>query len=141
VAPTLRDALEVMTITESLAPRNSLLLIMDRDAAGIPESMAGKSVVATASCVAVGTRHEADGKTSVTLTDETEVGSDCQQKRLRRIFSIVLDTPKREVMVCTALLQTVAKLPVAGVRTRIEVFTNHESEPDHIRVVAHPQVF
>jgi hypothetical protein len=129
----------MVTVTESLAPRSSLLLIMGRDATGIPESMDGEPVISTASCIAVGTRHEADGKTSVTLTDETEVGSGCQQKGLRRVFSTVLDTPKRVLMVCTVPLQTVAKLPVAGVRTKIEVFANHENEPDHICIVAHSQ--
>jgi hypothetical protein len=125
-----------MLVTQSLAPGNSLLLIMDRDATGIPESMGSKPVVATPSCIAVGTRSEADGNTSITLTDENCTASGNRQRGLRKAFSGVLETPKRELVVRTVLLQTVAKLPVAEAQTRIEVFTNHESEPDNICIVA-----
>jgi len=125
--------------TISLAARNSVVLITGTEGARIPDSLGGKLVVATSSCIAVGTRNEADGKTSITLTDETCAAFGCQERGLQRVFSGVLETPERELVVRTVLLQTAAKLPVLKDLTRIEVFTNDESEPDNICIVARPE--
>jgi len=128
-----------MITTVSLAPRNSVVLIMGAEGARIPDSMGGKLVVATTSCIAVGTRNEADGKTSITLTDETQAGYHSDDRRFQKVFSGVLETPERQLAVRTVLLQTVARLEVSKDLTRIVIFTNDESEPDKICIVASPQ--
>ncbi|HTS16978.1 MAG TPA: hypothetical protein VMP11_05345 [Verrucomicrobiae bacterium] len=117
-----------MTIVTEIAPPNSLLLVMDKDSGEIPESMEGKLIVATPSCIAVGTLSAADGRTSVMLTDERVRIQG--HPGLRRVFSGVLATPKKEVDLCTVLLQ-----PVLNTQSNLEIWANDESEPDRLCVL------
>src|SRR3989304_5737681 len=57
----------------SLAPPNSLILVMDPSAHDIPKSMGGSLVSATPSVVAIGCRAEVDGETEVRLGHDKEV--------------------------------------------------------------------
>jgi hypothetical protein len=122
-----------MTTQLRIAPPNSLLLIMDRDSGEIPESMQGRLVVSTPSCIAVGTRSAADGETSIVLTDEQN--NSCVEQGLRRVFGGTLETPKREVHICSVLLECLATLSVSSTRSAVEVWTDHDSEPGRICVI------
>jgi hypothetical protein len=120
-------------ITETqIAPQNSVLVIMDKAGGEIPESMNHKLVVATPSCIAVGTLSQADGETSVTLTDET-----MQPQRLsglEKVFSGVLATPTKEVHIFTVLLHSVLTLSVRNTQSNVEVWANSDTEPDKLCV-------
>jgi len=122
-----------MTVEIKIAPKNSLLLVMDKDSGEIPELMNGKLVVATPSCVAVGTLSEADGKTSVMLTDEKihvhEISG------LQKVFTGVLATPKKEVHLYTVLLQSVLNLSVPNTESNVEVWASDEKEPERLCVL------
>jgi hypothetical protein len=122
-----------MTARTRIAPQNSLLLVMDKNNGEIPESMNGKPVIATTSCIAVGTLSEADGETSVTITNE---GS---QPRgipgLRRIFVGKIATPGQLVSVCTVLLQPVLELPVQNTRSDVEIWASSETEPNELCIL------
>ena len=59
-----------MRLAVTLAPKNSLILVMDRAVGVIPEAMTGRLIVATPTCIAVGTKSEHDGETSISLSDE-----------------------------------------------------------------------
>ena len=121
-------------ITETqIAPKNSLLLVMDRDSGEIPESMDGKLIVSTPSCIAVGTLSEADGETSVMLTNEKAVAH--PGSGLHKVFGGVLKTPKKEVHVCTVLLQTIVKLPVSSTQSNIEIWADNEMEPSRLCIL------
>jgi len=122
-----------MTTETKLAPPNSLLLVMDRDSGEIPESMDGKMIVSTPSSVAVGTLSEADGKTSVVLTDERIVIN--ADPALCWLFGGVLTTPKKEIHVSTVLLQSILSLPVASIRTQVEIWANSQTEPSKLVVL------
>ncbi len=111
-------------ITETnIAPQNSLLLVMDRDSGVVPQSMGGKLVAATPSCVAVGTLSAADGETWVLLTDEKDRTREIPG--LRMVYSGVLATPQSEVHVCTVLNRTVLKLDVPDIQSNVEIWVNH----------------
>jgi len=122
-----------MTVEAKIAPKNSLLLIMDRDGGEIPISMDGRLVVSTPSCIAVGTLSEADGETSVIMTNEKTLFN--ADANLRKVFTGVLATPQREVQVCTVLLQPVVKIAVMSLRNKVEIWANSESEPSKLRVI------
>jgi len=122
-----------MTAEAKIAPKNSVLLVMDRDSGEIPESMDGKLVVSMPSCIAVGTLSEADGETSVMLTNENTLAH--AGSRLRRVFSGVLQTPKKEVHVCTVLLQTVVTLPVSSTQSNVEIWVDNDMEPSRLCVL------
>jgi hypothetical protein len=116
-----------------IAPKNSLLLVMDKDSGEVPESLEGNLVFATASCIAVGTLSEVDGETSVLLTDEAIQSPQIQGSR--RVFSGILATPKKVIDVCTVLLEPVMTLPVQGEETNVEIWANHTTEPNKLCIV------
>jgi hypothetical protein len=121
-----------MTVEISIVPKNSLLFVMCKDSGEIPESMEGKLVVATPSCIAVGTRCEVDGQTSIMLTDEiTRVQ---RIPGLLKVFSGVLATPKKELDICTVLLEPALKCSVLNTQSNVEIWANDEREPDMICV-------
>lgn len=122
-----------MKLTAEIAPPNSLLLVMD-EIAEIPESMGNGLVVATASCIAVGTRSDADGTTEVVLSNEPK----CRESegRLQLVFRGVLATPSRSVSLYTVLLQKFLTLPVPFERTAIEIWADHGTEPSHLCIAA-----
>ena len=122
-----------MIAQTQIAPKNSLLLVMDRDSGEIPESMDGKLVASTPSCIAVGTLSEADGETSVVLANEKTLAH--PDPGLRKVFSGILETPKKEVHVCTLLLQTVVKLPVSSTQSNIEIWTDDAMEPSRLCIL------
>ena len=121
-----------MITKATLRPPNSLLFVMDIQSGEIPETMGGKLVVSTPSCIVVATLTAADGETSVTLTNEK---SSVNDSGLRKVFSGVLATPKREVHVCTVLVQPILKLPVSGTQSNVEIWANSETEPDRLCVL------
>jgi hypothetical protein len=114
-----------------VAPRNSLILIMDQAIGRIPDSMNEALVAATPSCIAVGTLCEQDGKTHISLSDDAS----SLASGLSSVFDGMLDTPTRTLSVCTVLDQALLTLDVVAERTRVQVWTNRDSEPDEIHVV------
>jgi hypothetical protein len=116
-----------------VAPPNSLVLVMDlAGEMDIPRVVRGRSNVAgTRSCIAIGTRSSQDGETLISLTDEEiPVGEPA--------FDGTLDTPKRNVSVCSILLEPLIGCEVASEKTRVRVWTNHLAEPDEVRIVVQP---
>lgn len=123
-----------MTAKTKIAPQNSLLLLMDKDSGEIPELMNGKLVVATDSCIAVGTLSETDGETSVILTDNK---SHLQEMAgLQKAFDGILATPNKRVDLCTVLLQPVLTLSVSNTESHVEIWVSNETEPDRLCVLA-----
>jgi hypothetical protein len=122
-----------MTVRTKIAPRNSLLLVMDRDSREIPDSLNGQLVAATPSCIAVGTFSAADGETTVTLSDDRLSVPGIEN--LKRVFSGILATPRNVAEVYTVLLEPVLTLPVQNDRCSIEIWANHETEPDTLYVL------
>lgn len=122
-----------MITTATLRPPNSLLFVMDIQNGEIPETMDGKQVVSTPSCIVIATLMAADGETSVTLTDEK--ASVIEGSGLRKVFGGVLATPKKEVHVCTVPLQAVVKLSVPSTQSNVEIWANSEIEPSRVCVL------
>lgn len=114
-----------------VAPRNSLILVMDHAIGRTPDSMNEASVVATPSCIAVGTLCEQDGETHISLSDDAS----SLAGGLSSVFDGMLDTPTRTLSVCTVLNQALLRLDVGAERTRVQVWTNRDWEPDEIHVL------
>jgi hypothetical protein len=122
-----------MTIETKVAPQRSLLLVMDKVSGEIPELMNGKLVVATHSCIAVGTLSQSDGETSVMLTDDHIHVQ--ENSTLLKVFSGVLATPNKRVDLCTVLLQHILTLSVSNTESHVEIWANHKTEPDRLCVL------
>jgi hypothetical protein len=123
-----------MRQTVTVAPSNSLILVMDRAVGVIPETMARGLVAATPTCVAVGTLSEHDGETSISLSDEgTAFGFVASQK-----FDGVLKTPSKILSVCSVLDEVLLEMSVVSDETRVQVWANDAAEPDRIAIVVLP---
>lgn len=119
-----------MKTTVKAAPPNMLVLIGDRSG-DISETMADRLVAATSSCVAVGTQYSYDGETSITVSDEP---ADLKDGSLA--FDGVLLASSRTVFICTVFDEVLLEMSVPTNQTRVQIWTNHPSEPDAIAVVA-----
>jgi hypothetical protein len=114
----------------SVAPPNSLILIMDPSVAEIPESMGRSLISATPTCIAVGTRAEGDGETYVFFsTDRSSAPADLL------VFDGVLRTPNREVCICNVLDERLLSVRVSMDDTHINIWADDDCEPGVINVV------
>jgi hypothetical protein len=116
-----------MTIESRAAVKNSVILVMGGADSEIPQSMDGRVINSTSSCITVGTLPEVDGETSIILTDEKAVAR--SDPSLRAVFAGILFTARKEISVYTVLLKPLATLPVSTVQTRVEVWLDNEVEP------------
>ena len=123
-----------MRLAVTLAPRNSLILVMDRAVGVIPESMAGRLVAATLTCIAVGTKSEHDGETSILLSDEATPSGGGFSPR----FDGVLKTPSRRLSVCSVLDEVLLEMSVPSDEAHVQVWTKDATEPDNIAIVVIP---
>ena len=123
-----------MVQTIRIAPSNSLILVMDHTVGEIPGTMAGGLVAATPTCIAIGTLSEPDGVTSISLSDEgTPSGLGANPK-----FVGVLKTPSKTLSICSVLNEVLLETHVQSDETRVQVWANHETEPDCIAIVVLP---
>jgi hypothetical protein len=117
----------------SLAPKNSLILVVDPVTGDIPNSMARQLVASTGSCVAVGTISAADGETTIVLTDDKRsLGSDTE---MMLAFEGTIDTPRTELSICSVDLEPILSIPVSTNHVGVEIWVNHEQEPSRICVL------
>jgi hypothetical protein len=118
---------------------HSVLLIRDRAIGAIPEidipeSMQGRRVASTASCVAVGTAVECDATVEIELTEsppQGDAGLSCDSKSK-------LQTPNRGVVASSIHHVPLAAIPVGHDLTEVQVWVNHPTEPDRIVIAVRP---
>lgn len=123
-----------MRQTVSVVPSNSLILVMDRTVGVIPETMAKGLVAATPTCIAIGTRSEHDGQTSLSLSDEGAPSG----FGVNATFDGVLKTPSKTLSVCSVLDEVLLETSVPSDQTRVQVWANDTAEPDRIAIVVLP---
>ena len=117
----------------SYAPPNSLILIDGGSNAEIPNSMGGKRISATPSCIAVGTLSQQDGETYIVLTDELK--SPMADGGFHIAYTGQLQTPNREILIENVLGDVILKMPTKEQHTKISVLSNHDSEPDKLVII------
>jgi hypothetical protein len=131
-----------MTVQRArVAAPNSLVLIWGSAEVDVPETLDGALVAATPSCIAVGTRSEADGETIIELSagrdSDLIAGYDPQaREHLLPAFDGELSTPSGDVSVGDITGETYLSIPVGGESVRIRIWTNDASEPDLIWIEA-----
>jgi hypothetical protein len=104
------------------------------DAEGeIPEQMNAEPypLAYTSSCVVVPTVY--NEVTRIALSDES---SGLGLATREPVFDRVLATPSRRLVISDAAAVILLEMSVPTDRTRIQIWTNHPSEPDEIAVVA-----
>ena len=118
----------------SVAPANSIILVVGSAAAEPPVSMSGGLTSATSTCIAIGTLNEFDGETRVTI--HAEFLDDLREGWTRHVHRIagvegavmVVDIEWRELLV----------LPWSLDACEIVVDTDDALEPSRIRLSVRP---
>jgi hypothetical protein len=113
----------------TVTPPSSVVFVMDGTGGDLPTSMGGRSIVATESAIAVGTRAATSGATTLSLGDETtpEAGAPA--------FDGLLDTPNGRVTVISMMLDTLLEVDVPRGKSRVRIFTDHPSRPVNVDIV------
>jgi hypothetical protein len=120
------------SVEARLHPLNSLLLVLDSSSRDLPESMGGQLVAASTSSVAVGTRSEADGPTTVRITDEEEGQVKQATHPLLLAFEGKIDTPSARLVVESVLGERYMEFPWAPTEAELRIWVNDLTEPDEI---------
>jgi hypothetical protein len=103
---------------------------MDQAIGIIPDSMTGKLIATSASCIAVGTVSESDQMVEIELTDEPpEV-----DEQMQCVSRSKIATPNREVAACSVHDDKLLSLKVQRDVSEVEVWVNHATGPDRIIV-------
>ena len=108
---------------------NSLLFIRDPTLDATPEIDEPSGVWSIPTCIAVGCLPDCEGTTEVTIGAGREFDG-----KGSLVFDGRLDTPSRIVLVETVLWQTVLEKPVAGVGTRVRIWTNGLQATDKVMI-------
>ena len=111
-----------------IAPPNSIFFFQDSGGGRYPEiDQRLPRIWSTESCIIIGSLAFMDGETELTVSDEdTPTGP--------AVFQSMLTTPSKVVEVFTSENETLMLCEVASSSTRIRVWTDHPSEPEHIFV-------
>jgi hypothetical protein len=116
--------------TITVAPPNSLVLVMDHTIGDIPKTMGRARISATESCVAVGCRMEQDGPTEINLGQFHEVAPLGEL-----VFDGEISTPSKRLSICSVINEIVLSSRVVSESTGVRVFADDTREPDTIFVL------
>ena len=117
----------------NIAPLNSIVFIMSPRGGDIPVPTEMHLVLATPSCVVVGTYPEPDGKTRIILTNAplSEIGPGDALA-----FDGTLEVRDRVVAVSTVDGMSALSMPVRTDTTHLRVWVNDAQCPDKIVIAA-----
>src|SRR5580692_10745354 len=121
-----------MKVQTTIAPPNSIILVMDFKTGRVPDTFEKQLVAATRTCVAVGTLCEQDGATTIVLTDELSSGLISEETLA---FDDAVEVPGSILSVVTSWNEPILSLPVHAESVRVRVWVNDCSEPNRIVIV------
>ena len=120
-----------MTYSEVVVRVPNAVVLIGDPLGNPPESMNGRLVAETSSCVAVGTLSEADGATTI------RVGSvvDAVDTALELVFDGTIEASSGRLAVSSVSGENYIERRVAAGEVRLRILVNDPREPDQIRVV------
>ena len=119
--------------TIRIAPPNSLVFVMDDREGAVPDDTGEAPIVATASCVAVGTLMEHDGETEIRLSGPEDF---VPSAGLSLSWSGTIATAGTlDISTSWAEVLLSVRLPEGKHRPVVTIWTNDSHEPDLIWVV------
>lgn len=121
-----------MRLTVTAALPNAVVFVMDDEFGELPESMGGRRVASTPSCVVVGTLHEQFGNTELVLADHID---EVDQTNTHILFDGQIECPSGEISLVSALDEKLLSMPLNGTSVRVRVFVNDDIEPDKVAIV------
>lgn len=113
----------------SVLPPNALLLIMDPFSGEVPESMGGKLVASTQSCIAIGTRPPSDGETQVKLQSDGPGLS-----KLVKAHEGIIEISGEKIAICTVYGDVILEEVVGSSKAKVAIWVDDVFEPKTIEV-------
>jgi hypothetical protein len=110
---------------------NSVVLLGDAVTADVPRTLAGGLVAATESCIAVGTRSEADGETHVIVAERL----DATDPPLDEAFCGTLSTPNRRLHVFNVHGVSYLEVTLGSEINNLRVLVDDRVEPAWIVIL------
>lgn len=110
---------------------NAIILILDFDYGTLPDALAHGLITATSSSIVVGTAPDVDGTVEILLMNIDPV----DQRHLARVYDSTIDTPNRDISVCTVYNERVLATQVKNVKTAVQVWVNDEIAPTKVVIV------
>jgi hypothetical protein len=124
------DEAAVMGTTISVRPINSILFLSDEAGGEPPVPIRGVMIQSTPSTISFRCYPEQDGPTEVLLGQVSEF----QPPQGAPAFDDELKTPSRSVVLSTADWQTLLRIEVPNLRTRVRIWLNHSQWPDKVTI-------
>jgi hypothetical protein len=106
---------------------NAIIFVVGASDYEVPEIERDSRIWFTSTCVAVGCTPDSEGETRITIGPVGEVALPGMPA-----FDGELETPTKTVKVDIVSGDSVLEHRVAGVKTRIRIWTNHPVEPDEV---------
>ena len=110
---------------------NAIILILDFDYGTLPDALAHGLITTTSSCIVVGTVPDVDGTVEILLMNIDPV----DQRHLARVYDSTIDTPNRDISVCTVYNERVLATQVKNVKSAVQVWVNDEIAPTKVVIV------
>lgn len=118
-----------MTVKKvTVAPEYVSFYIAGVDEIRVPLDHDGLGIVASAQCINVSCLYWNDGDTTITLGPFEELTPQAKPPK----FDGMLNTPEYRVVLSDANMPEILSMAVPGVRTRVRIWTNHQTEPDDV---------
>lgn len=118
-----------------MAPPNAVVLIADEETENVPETMAGRAVASTSSCVAVGVRNDLDGPTTIRLCDSTDLTTG--ETPVVQLFSGNLAIPSGTLTVESVLGENIFSRETSAA-VHVTIFGNEPNEPSEVLIALGP---
>ncbi len=116
--------------TVTVAPEYVSFYISGSDNFDVPVDRLLAGVTATSECIVVTCIYYNDGDTTITLGPSNELPA--QNMPLRS--DSVLETPQHRVLLSDVHMPEILSMSVPGSRTRIRIWSNHETQPDNVMI-------
>ncbi|MEI5678797.1 MULTISPECIES: hypothetical protein [unclassified Mesorhizobium] len=116
-----------MLLKKRVKPVNSLIFISDVDGGDAPYPVKGTLILATQSCISVGTFPEIEGATEIVMGPVDEASPDGSPD-----FSGFLETPTRHLVVTTVDGRVILKASVQAALTSVQIWLSHPKWPERI---------
>ncbi|MEX0954664.1 MAG: hypothetical protein WDZ83_05570 [Rhizobiaceae bacterium] len=117
----------MIATTRVIAPEYCGIYLTGLEDVDIPLNVDGKGIGATRDCLNIGCLYWNDGDTTVTMGPVDEVALPEEAA-----FDGTLNTPEGTLLLFDANMPEIMSAAVGSKETRVRVWTNHRTEPDHI---------
>ena len=122
-----------MNLNKKILVQNCIIFLLQRGHGKNPDDLEPGLITAAPAFISIGTISDADGPTTITLTDDKNWP--CKNPDMKLMHEGTIETPARSIQVCTVLWEEVFSVPVKGEITSIQILANDSYVPDRICII------